>query len=155
DIRTFHPNPFTKTGDLTFRRRVEALKESLPAMTKEQRVAELMRIVASIGDGHTQIIPHSAAFALWYPIRMYEFADGVFVTTAHQSAADLAGAQLLEIGGRPVGDVLRGARDLAGCDNAFDCEERLSAAHNAALMGALGFAEANGNLKLRVRLPNG
>src|SRR4029077_14039507 len=61
----------------------------------------------------------------------------------------------MEIGGRPAADVLRGARDLAGCDNAFDCEERLSAAHNAALMGALGFAEANGNLKLRVRLPNG
>lgn len=155
-IRTLHPAPFTKTGELTFRRRVAAFEEALPALTDEQRVVEMMRIVATLGDGHTQLVPDSPSFGQWYPVRLYEFSDGVFITSAHKSVADLAGAQVLELAGRPIGDVLRRARELSSCDNAFDCQERLMPALNAALMKGLGYADrGSGELKVRVRLAGG
>src|SRR3954464_4755480 len=114
DIRTIHPSPFTKTGELTFRRRVAALQDSLPLLTDEQRVVEMMRIVATIGDGHTSLFPDQPSFALWYPVRIYEFTDGYFVTSAHKSVADLAGAQIIDIAGHPVAEVAARARELVG-----------------------------------------
>lgn len=155
DIRTIHPAPFTKTGELTFRRRVAALQDSLPSLTDEQRVVEMMRIVATIGDGHTSLFPDQAAFALWYPVRIYEFTDGYFVTSAHKSVADLAGAQIIEIAGHPIAEVAARAREIIGCDNELDCKELLAPLHNAALMRGLGFASADGALAIRVRLASG
>lgn len=154
-IRTYHPAPFTKTGELTFRRRVAALEDALPALSEEQRVVEMMRIVATLGDGHTQLVADRASFGKWYPIRIYEFRDGVFITSAHKSVADLAGAEVLELAGRPIGEVLARARELSSCDNSFDCQERLMPTLNSALMKGLGYAGAGGELKVRVRLPAG
>lgn len=118
DIRAHHPDPFVRVGELTFLRKVEAFKVAIPSLTEEQRVAGAMRLVAAIGDGHTQLEPRSARFALWYPIRLYQFTDGFFVTGAHRSASDLAGAEILEIAGRPAAEVAAAARGLMGADNA-------------------------------------
>jgi hypothetical protein len=155
DIRSIHPAPFTKVGELTFRRRVAALEEALPALTEEQRVVEAMRIVASIGDGHTQLEPQRADFGSWYPVRFYEFTDGLFITTAYKSDADLAGAQVLEIAGHPADEVASAARALMGADNAMGAKENLFALHNASLMKGLGYAAADGRLSIRVKLRNG
>lgn len=155
DIRIIHPSPFTKTGELAFRRRVAALQETLPSLTEEQRVVEMMRIVATIGDGHTSLFPDQPAFALWYPVRVYEFTDGYFITSAHKSVADLAGARIISVAGHPIAEVAARARELAGCDNELDCKELLAPLHNAALMRGLGFAAADGTLAVRMKLAGG
>lgn len=155
DLRAHHPDPFTKIGSLTFLREAEALKAALPALTEEQRVVRAMRLIASLGDGHTVLEPDSPAFAWWYPIRLYEFTDGYFVTSAHKSVAELAGAQVLEIAGRPVSEVIMAARALISGDNVFDKMEKLGAVHNAALMKGLGYAATSGELKIKCKLRDG
>jgi hypothetical protein len=139
-IRSIHPDPFAKVGEMSFRRRAEALKEALPGLTEEQRVVEAMRLVASLGDGHTQLQPDRPDFGAWYPIRLYEFSDGYFITSAHQSVLELAGAQVLQIGDVPVAEAVSRARELMGADNLFDSREKLFAVHSAALMKGLGLA---------------
>jgi len=102
DIRATHPDPFTKTGELTFMRRYSALMSALPELTEEQRVVDAMKLVALIGDGHTQLEPNDPAFAYWYPVRIYEFSDGYFITSAFKDVRELAGARVLRIAGRPL-----------------------------------------------------
>ena len=155
DILAIHPAPFAKIGETVWRRDVAALRAELPKLTEEQRIVRLMQLVASIGDGHTQIQLADNRYASWYLVRLYEFSDGVFITSAHRSLEELAGAEVIEIAGRPVSEVLSAARALMGADNSFDEKERLYAVHNAYLMRALGFAENNGTLEIRVRLKNG
>lgn len=155
DLRAHHPDPFTKTGSLTFLREAEALKAALPTLTEEQRVVRAMQLIASLGDGHTVLEPDSPAFAWWYPIRLYEFTDGYFVTSAHKSVEELAGAQVLEIAGRPVSEVVNAARALISGDNVFDKMEKLGAVHNAALMQGLGYVAASGELKIKCKLRDG
>src|SRR5229473_2006576 len=130
DIRSLHPDPFTKTGQTIFLREVEALKAAVPGLIEEQRVLWAMRVVALLGDGHTKLEPDSPAFAFWYPIRLYEFTDGYFVTSAHRSVSELAGAQVLEIAGHRTSEVIGEARKLMGADNEFSGKERLYAVHN-------------------------
>lgn len=155
DLRAHHPDPFTKVGSLTFLREAEALKAALPSLTEEQRVVRAMRLVASLGDGHTVLEPDNPTFAWWYPVRLYEFSDGNFVTSAHQSVVELAGAQVLEIAGRPAAEVINEARTLISGDNAFDKLEKLGAVHNAGLMKGLGYAAANGELTIKCKLRDG
>jgi len=155
DIRSFHPNPFTKTGEAIFLREAETLKTAIPSLTEEQRVVRAMRLVALLGDGHTHLEPDNPAFAFWYPIRLYEFTDGYFVTSAHRSVSELAGAQVLEIAGRPANEVVAGARQLMGADNDFSRKERLYAVHNVSLMKGLGYAESTGELKIKFKLRDG
>lgn len=154
-ILVLHPDPFAKTGELTFMRAVEELKDDLPNLTEEQRVARAMQLVALLGDGHTQLEPDRADFAWWYPIRIDEFPDGYFVTSAYVSVKDLAGAELLEVAGRPADEAVEAARSLMGADNEFDHKLRLYAFHNAALMKGLGLAGENLELRARFRLRDG
>src|SRR5215217_6844417 len=79
DIRTFHPDPYAKTGRLTFERRALEVEQALPTLDTEHRVASVMRLVASLGDGHTFLEMNNPAYARWYPIRAYQFSDGFYI----------------------------------------------------------------------------
>ncbi|NOT07730.1 MAG: hypothetical protein HOP28_05910 [Gemmatimonadales bacterium] len=155
DILVLHPEPFTKTGKHTFQRDVEILREAIPTLTDEQRLARMMKLVGSLGDGHTVLEANSPAYAIWYPVRVIEFADGYFIVTAHESVADLAGAQVLEIAGRPVAEVAAEARAVVGADNPSALVERLWALHNASIMKGLGRANPDGGLSVRLKLSGG
>jgi hypothetical protein len=155
DVLAIHPHPFAKVGDLEWRRRVESFRRELPELSEPQRIVRLMQLIAQIGDGHTQIELEGDRYALWYPIRVYEFSDGYFVTSAHGSVRELAGAQVLEIASQPAGDVVNAARTLFGADNEFDSKERLYAVHNALLMKGLGYASPDGSLEATFRLKSG
>lgn len=155
DIRSTHPNPFTKTGSLTFGREVQRLQADLPRLSEEERVIRTMQLVALIGDGHTQVEPTGPEWRLWYPVRIMEFADGYFITSAHRSVQDLAGAKVLELGGRPIDEVANAARGLMGADNQFDRRQRMYAVHNSRLMKGLGYAATDGTTRIKVRLPSG
>ncbi|MBL8514586.1 MAG: hypothetical protein JNJ55_11400 [Betaproteobacteria bacterium] len=154
-IRGIHPDPFARAGRIEFLRRAEALKADLHQLNEEQRVTRAMKLVAMLGDTHTQLEPNRPDFALWYPIRIVEFTDGFFVTAAHRSVAELAGAQLLEVSGVPVARAVDQARDLMGADNSAARKERLFAFSNAALMRGLGIAQADGRLEIKSRLASG
>jgi hypothetical protein len=124
-------------------------------MNEEQRVVGAMRLIALIGDTHTQLEPNRSDFAVWYPIRIYEFTDGYFVTAVHTSSADLSGAQVLEIAGRPINQIADDARSLMGSDNTFAAKENLFALSSASLMKGLGYTDSTGGLQIKFKLAGG
>jgi hypothetical protein len=154
-LRARHPDPFARCGHLTFARELARLVEEVPRLGEEQRVARSMRLVAMVGDGHTQLEPARADFGRWYPVRLYEFDDGLFVTAAHESVAELAGAQLLEVAGRPARQAADDARALFGADNELGAREALFALSSPPLMQGLGYADAAGRVRIKVRLVGG
>lgn len=76
-----HPDPYTQIGSVAFKREAEALKKRISNLTEEQRVVQTMQLVALLGDGHTTLQPKRPDFSFWYPVRFYEFTDGLFVTS--------------------------------------------------------------------------
>jgi hypothetical protein len=155
NISALHPRPWTEIGRLSFLRQAEALKSELPRLSEEQRVVRAMRLVALIGDRATALEPDNPTFNEWYPIRLYQFTDGYFVTAAHRSVADLAGAQIVAIGGRPVAEAMEIARGLLSANGIAERTERLYAIHNSGLMRGAGLADADGRLRIRARLASG
>jgi hypothetical protein len=155
DLQAIHPDPFARCGKLTFLRHLDAFKNALSTMSEEQRMVGAMRLVAMVGDTHTQLEPNRPDFASWFPLRLYQFTDGYHVTAAHESVSELAGAQVLEVAGKPVEQAVNDARSLMGADNAFASREYVFALSDSALMKGLGYADAEGRMRVKFRLANG
>lgn len=151
-IETHHPRPFgkiTRESWLAEGDRIRAAARDGEAPS--DLAVRMMEWVARLGDGHTNIEPEGiGAFARWYPVRMYEFADGLYVTGAVGDGLDLNGARVLRIGGAGAEAVAERQARLQGSDNAFGAREERYLLSNAGVMEALGFVAPDGPMRLTV-----
>ena len=115
-----HPDPYHGTDRATFLAALDAFEAALPDRTPEAAMVELMRIWAMLSregrDGHQFAMPVAGAGGPLLPIRVYEFAEGDFVTEAAPPHEDLAGARITAVGGTPVEDVLAAIEPLVPRD---------------------------------------
>jgi hypothetical protein len=83
-IEDIHPEPFRAVSRQRFRAHVNDLARRAPGLDENELLVGLLRVVALLGprNGHTGIFPldrsHPRELHL-YPIRLYDFADGLFV----------------------------------------------------------------------------
>ena len=114
-----HRNLFHSTSREQFYTAVESLNKRIPTLARHEIILEMARIVAMVGDGHTNISPtrdpkigfHS------YPIRLYFFDDGLFVRAASREYADLVGSRVVGIGDSTVEQAYSAVRSIIGRDN--------------------------------------
>jgi hypothetical protein len=108
-MRTYHPNLYHDTPKATFDAAVADAAARADAMSPDELLVTLMRIAVLPGvrDGHGGIVPFDPAQSRGlhaYPLRLFEFADGTFVT-GDASGHDLLGARVVAIAGLPLADV--------------------------------------------------
>src|SRR3954452_16727337 len=115
EVPKMHPNAFHATTREAFDAAIEKLKSDAPSLPPHVVVAEIAKIVASIGDGHTRLTmpvdPNSGFFlghtttplpaddALRFhplPVRFFRYADGLFITDAENAA--LRGWRVMRLG---------------------------------------------------------
>ena len=117
-------------------------------LPRARAIMEIDRLVASLNDGHTQL-------GLWwdervnfarYPLRVFLFADGVFVTRASQASRVLLGKRLVRIGTVPIDTVIRRLRPFLHGDNEMSrrdiLETRLLLHEVLQTVGAAGASDA-------------
>ena len=98
-ITSLHPDPWHRVTQESFVNEVARLKTDLPGLSEEEIIVRAMQLVASIQDGHTALTPYNhPLIPVWFPIRMDEFADGIFITGITERHADLVGAKVVRIG---------------------------------------------------------
>jgi Peptidase family S41 len=122
-IEQIHPNPFRSIPRSRFEAEVEALAQRAPTISRDELLVGILRIIASLGprNGHTGLFPGDPANPRplhLYPIRLYRFADGVFVVDAEDKA--LVGRRLVAIEGTPVERVLELVDPLVPHDNVWN-----------------------------------
>jgi hypothetical protein len=118
-IERIHPNPYWRISEADFDAMVTALDENLPYLTRNEIVAELARIVATL-DGHSvlPLVLPGADFQI-YPLRLYQFSDGVFVTDAPPPYEDAIGQKVVKIGSYDIETVYEMLAPYAPFDNAM------------------------------------
>lgn len=109
-----HKNLFFKITPEAFRADVAALRARIPALDRPRFLAELARLVASVGDSHTAltVIPQKA-----FPLKLYWFKEGIFVTDAAAEHADLLNGRLESVDGHPIEEVVRAFAGIVPHDN--------------------------------------
>jgi hypothetical protein len=119
-----HKNLFHTMRREQFDSALAVLDRKLPTLARHQVIVELARIVARIGDGHTNVAPTrdpKIGFHA-YPVKLYFFKDGLFIRAASREQADLVGAKVLRIGRLSTAQAYEAVRELIGRDNEMNAQ---------------------------------
>ncbi len=109
-MEDIHPDLFHGVPAATFHRAADDLIGAIPDLDDDEMLVGVMRLVAMIsgrgGDGHMGVWPPDNPDAVHrFPIRLWEFPDGVYVTAARAPNGDLEGARVLKVDGIPIDEV--------------------------------------------------
>src|SRR5262245_27606853 len=109
-MEAIHPNLFFAVPQSEFDAAVDDLRARMPSMSDPQIVVALMRLVALPGskgrDGHSGLWPGGQRPLFHrYPLRVYDFDDGMVVAAAAEPYAGLVGGHVLALAGRDLQEV--------------------------------------------------
>lgn len=118
ELPYLHVDPYFKVSQAEFQQSVSKLTHQVPTLNDEQIIVGMMRIVASLGDGHTRTYPGSNPVNfVSLPLAMTWLNDGLVVTAASPEYAQAVGAKVLQIGDHPVENVYEAVKPLIPADN--------------------------------------
>ncbi len=112
-----HPEPFARTSQVQFEQAVSDLDAAIPQLSDQEIVAALMRLTAMLGDAHTRAIPPQGVTFHFYPMQLYWFQDGIFVTGASAQYTHLIGARLVKIGSMSIEQAVTALTPYISHDN--------------------------------------
>ena len=114
-----HKNLFHTMTREQFESAVKKLDGRIPSLARHQIIVEMARIVAMVGDGHTNMAPTrdpKIGFRT-YPVKLYLFKDGLYVRAATREYAELVGWRVVRIGHASVEKAYDSVREIIGRDN--------------------------------------
>jgi len=101
-----------------FEAAVNALDERIPALSRNQIIVEIMRIVAMIGDGHTYASVQQPPISFrHYPVKFYWFPDGIYVLQAEQKYAAVVGGRVVRLGNASIQQAYDAVSKIVPHDN--------------------------------------
>jgi hypothetical protein len=114
-----HPNLFHSMTRPQFDSALSAIDSRLPALTRHGVIVELERMLALVGDGHSNVGPWRDSLIAFHslPVAFHIFTEGLVVRAADSAHANLLGARVVEIGDLPVDSAIARVRPLISHDN--------------------------------------
>jgi hypothetical protein len=148
--RAFSPAARAET-----KRQIAELKaERVPLDSGRFRVA-LMRITALADNGHTSLDDNKGNWPNCVPLRVMWFADGLYVLRAKSVYADLLGARVDNIDGRPTREVLAALNQLHGGAEGWRLTHAALYIQSPEILYGAGFGSRPDQTTWTYRLPNG
>jgi hypothetical protein len=160
-MRALHPDLYHGISPRSFGAAVDSLVSELPTLTDDQILVGLMHLVALISsrgrDGHMGIWPpDNPRFVRRYPIRVWEFPDGLYVTAARAPNEDLVGTRVVSVNGLPIDEALRRLDPVVPRDNHSNLRPaRAVFLTSAEVLSGLGLAREPSSLELGVEARDG
>ena len=97
----------------------EKLRANISVYSDQRILLEFEFIAATLGDGHTYVLPWAAktvpAYAL--PLRFYLFSDGLFVIDASDNLRHIIGRKVFAIGGISANEAMKRIAPYISRDN--------------------------------------
>ncbi len=158
NILKYHPNPFYRISRSDFEKIVEKQKEAIAgASSDEECLIAIMKVVASLRDGHTQIYPvDNFNTNKFLPLRSYVFEDGIYIISTLEKYKSLIGSKLIEINGIPVNEVESGLNKIIPSDNNFGRMNFLPMyLSNTGYLKGLGIVQSTDTVRLKIQTDEG
>lgn len=109
-----HKNLYFRLTRDEFNARAEELKNALPAITADEFLVGLSRLIASVGDSHTTVgwRPQRA-----FPLLLYWFKEGICVLNIPKGSEKALYGKLVAVDGRPIEDVMAAFAEVIPHEN--------------------------------------
>ena len=119
EMERTHKNLFHTQTREQFASAIATLDERIPKLERHEVIVEMAKIVAAVGDGHTNIYPTRDAKIGFHslPVALTFFGDELYVRAAHESQRSLVGARVLRIGDKDVREAFALVKQMVGRDN--------------------------------------
>ena len=107
-MELIHYNLFHTMSREEWNTAIENLYQKIPDLADHEVIVELMKIVAMVGDSHTQLMLPLPGWAQdrfqfeMIPVMFYEGSDGLFIRSAAPEYKDAVGAKVLKVGNVPL-----------------------------------------------------
>ncbi len=117
NLERLHKNLFFQTDKEDFQQIVERIDRSMESMDDARMVIALMRLGATPRDSHTGLRWWNDPRLRRYPLGLYWFSDGVYVTHAAEQYQRALGCRLVRVGRWDVAEVCLAVRELIPHEN--------------------------------------
>jgi len=117
ELKTIHPNLFHSVSESEFQSKVDDVETSIPTLSVYEIIVSLMEVADFSNlrgrDGHTDIWPFqpNIGFSL-LPLRLYLFADGLYVVDTDDGHRDLIGQRVVQIGNASAEEVMNAMSNI-------------------------------------------
>lgn len=118
-----HRNAFHRVKREDYEAAVKQLYDNAPRLSEDGIIVGLMKIVAMVKDGHTNLIPRAYFRSGVFPVKFYAFSDGIFVKTAAPEYAEMVGGKVLKIGNLNAEEAFKTVSQAAFADNEMGVKE--------------------------------
>src|SRR2546427_7957502 len=110
---------FTPSRNSNSRSRSTRLEARLAQVSRSEVILDVARIVASIGDGHTQMFLNADEKVGFHqlPVRFYWFREGIYVIAAEEQNRWASGKRVSKIGNVAIMEAITRVAPLVNRDN--------------------------------------
>jgi len=124
---------------------IDKITENIDNLSNASIVVKLMQLVAKVGDGHTFVRPplQGDNGFHFYPIQLYQFEEGLFVTAINDKYGDLVGSELTHVEGVPIAEVLKIFKTVLSVDNDMGYKENVYLLMLSEVLHALKITSSN------------
>jgi hypothetical protein len=136
-------------------RQIAALKSERTPLEGERLHVALLRITALADNGHTHLYSGKGGPQNGLPVRLMLFADGLYVLRARSAHADLLGARLESIEGRPTREVIAALEQLHGGTEGWRHVQAASDVQSPEILYGDALAARPDQTHWTLRLPDG
>lgn len=152
-----HDRAYSEVARTEAETRLAALEAGVANVSQAYFELELARIVALADNGHTAYFPgpRSRRFNRIVSVRFAPMGEDFYVLRANPADADLLGARLVAIDGRPIAEARAVARTLVGGIPSWRDRNASYFFESPEQMQALGLVRNTDHATYRLRLANG
>lgn len=111
-----HPDPFTYVTAAEFNAQLNAIKAKTASLSNAAVAIEIQKAIASLRDAHTEIDTRVGPMT-FFPLRLYDFEDGLFVTRTNAESRAACGTRLVAINGIPAAEVFDRVAPVVSAEN--------------------------------------
>src|SRR5437870_5868628 len=119
EIPKRHKNAFHAISQRQFEKQIDTLEARLAQVSRSEVILDVARIVASIGDGHTQMFLNADEKVGFHqlPVRFYWFREGIYVIAAEEQNRWEIGKRVSKIGNVAIMEAITRVAPLVNRDN--------------------------------------
>ncbi len=124
-FETIHFDLYRKISKADWEQNIADIKKNVEVLTDDEIVTKIMQLTAKVGDGHTFVRPplQGSNKLHFYPIQLYQFKEGVYVTAINEKYKEVVGGELTHIDNTPVSTVLDKFKSALSVDNEMGYKE--------------------------------